>query len=264
MIILFHRGICPKQKVKSQDTARYQVPLQEPSVDLRFLPEGGTFICGIKQRVAFNAVTSTGSVLEVSGAITNQKGVKICDFKSSPYGPGVAEFTPQQGDSYFAAISGDQFRDMKWPMPVPEKSGVSMRVINSGDGMMDIILRGRKIEGRFYFLTVTMNNVLVFSEDVKIDTLYRKRIQTDKLPPGTAYISLYDNELNPVAERLIFLNDYKKMNVKIEVSAPFFFKGDETELTITTSDESRKQNKFNCIGCCNRFCIRILQYYRSG
>ena len=228
----------PKQKVKSQDTARYQAPIQEPSVDLRFLPEGGTFIYGIKQRVAFNAVTSTGSVVQVGGEISNQKGVKICDFKSSSYGPGVAEFTPQKGDSYFAAISGDQFRDMKWPLPAAENSGVALRVTNSGDGMIDIILRGRKTEGKSYFLTVSMNNVLVFSEEVKVDTLFRKRIQTDKLPSGTAYISLYDNELNPVAERLIFLNAYKKMNVKVEASAPFFFRGDETELTITTADEA--------------------------
>jgi hypothetical protein len=227
-----------KQKAEIRDTAVYHSPMQEPSIDLRFLPESGTFICGIKQRVAFNAVTSTGSALQVSGEITNQKGIKICDFKSSSYGPGVAEFTPQQGDSYFAAISGDQFRDTKWPLPAAEISGVSMRVINSGDGLMDIILRGRKIEGRPYFLTVTMNNVLVFSEDVKVDTLFRKRIQTDKLPSGTAYVSLYDKELNPVAERLIFLNDYKKMYVKIEASDPFYFTGDETELTVTTADEA--------------------------
>jgi alpha-2-macroglobulin-like protein len=235
---LIPSGNTPKQKVEIQDTARYQVPLQEQSIDLRFLPEGGTFIYGIKQRVAFNAVTSTGSVLEVSGEIKNQEGVSICDFKSSPNGSGVAEFTPQQGDTYFASISDDKSGDMKWPLPAAEKSGVSMRVINRGDRVIDIILRGRNIEGRSYFLTVTMNNVLVFSEDVKVDTLFRKRIQTDKLPSGTAYISLYDNELNPVAERLVFLNDYKKMNVKIEVSAPFFFKGEETELTVTTTDEA--------------------------
>jgi len=235
---LIPSGNVSKKKAEGKDTTRYQVPLQEPSVDLRFLPEGGTFIYGIKQRVAFNAVTSTGSVVEVSGAITNQKGAKICDFRSSSYGPGVAEFTPQKGDSYFASISGDRFSEMKWPLPAAENSGIALRVNNIGDGMIDIILRGRKIEGRAFFLTVSMNNVLVFSEDVKVDSLYRKRIQTDKLPSGTAFISLYDNELNPVAERLIFLNDYKKMNVKAEASAPFFFKGDETELTITTADET--------------------------
>jgi hypothetical protein len=228
----------PEQKTNIPDTPGYQVPFQETSIDLRFLPEGGTFICGIKQRVAFNAVTSTGKTLAVSGEIINQKGVRICDFRSSPYGPGVIEFTPLQGDTYFASIAGDGFKDMKWPLPSPVKSGVALRVNNSGDGMIDIILRGRKTYDKSYFLTVTMNNVLVFSEDVLIDTLFRKRMQTDRLPSGTAYISLYDNELNPVAERLIFLNDYKKLNIKIEASAPFFFKGDETELIISTTDEA--------------------------
>ena len=227
-----------KQKVKILDSTRYDEPLQEPKIDLRFLPEGGTFIYDIRQRVAFNAVTSAGKVLEVSGEITNQKGVRICDFKSSRYGPGFVEFTPQEGDTYFASIADKEFKGMKWPLPSPEKSGVSLQVNNSSDDMMDIILRGRKIESKSYFLSVTMNNVLVFSEEVKMDTLFRKKMQTDKLPSGTAYISLYDNELNPAAERLIFLNDYKKMNINIEASATFYSKGDETELTVTTTDEA--------------------------
>ena len=49
-----------------------------------------------------------------------------------------------------------------------------MRVNNAGEGMTDIILKGRGISDKSYFLTVTYNNVLVFSEEVRLDTLYRK------------------------------------------------------------------------------------------
>ncbi len=83
-----------------------------------------------------------------------------------------------------------------------------------------------------------MNNVLVYSEELKIDTLYRKKLQTDNLPSGTAYISIFDHDLNQVAERLIFMNNYKKMNVKIDVSAPFYSQGEEAEITISTTDEN--------------------------
>ncbi len=47
-------------KFKGQDIAENKEPVQVPEINLSFLPEGGTFIYGIKQRVAFNAVTSTG------------------------------------------------------------------------------------------------------------------------------------------------------------------------------------------------------------
>ena len=85
------------------------------------------------------------------------------------------------------------------------------------------------------FLTITMNNILVFTKDIKLGTIFRKNIQTDNLPAGTAFVTLYDQELNPLAERLIFLNGYKKLNVEIGVSSPK--RGEERELTVNTTDD---------------------------
>jgi hypothetical protein len=231
-----------ERKDKSKDKEREvaipsdELPPGQPSADLRFLPEGGTFIYGIRQRIAFNAVRPSGKGLKVNGEITNQRGEKIAVLRSSPFGPGEVEFTPLRGDIYFATLEGEDFRGMKWPLPSPERSGVAMRVNNRDHGLIEITLRGRETEGRPYFLTITMNNILVFSENVTMDTLFRKSLRTDKLPSGTAFITLYDPDLNPVAERLIFLNDFKKMNVSLEVSSPQVLPGEETGLTINTTD----------------------------
>ena len=224
-------------KSKDQDSSMQQLTMPQSTTNLAFLPEGGTFISGIKQRLALNAVTSNGRSLRVTGVIKNQSGVELTRFTSGEYGPGIVEFTPLPGDYYFATIKGEEFKGLKWPLPSPEKSGVTMRVNNVGNGIIDIILKGREIAGMSYFLTLTMNNILVFSEDVRLDTLFIKRILTDKLPSGTAFITLYDRELNPLAERLIFLNDYKKMNIEVGVSSPSVNRGDETELTVNTTDD---------------------------
>lgn len=205
--------------------------------DLRFLPEGGTYIYGIRQRLAFNAVTSTGKSVRASGDIVNQNGEKIVDFKSDTYGPGIVEFTPVQGETYYAKPVEAEFGNMSWPLPEPEKSGVSLSVNNLRSGSIDIIVRGRETPGKQYFLTVTMNNVLIFSRELKLDTLFNARIKTAEIPAGTAFVTLYDNELNPVAERMIFLNGDKKMKVQIGVSKPNPRPGSETELTFNTTDE---------------------------
>ena len=229
-------GSMPGRDHKNEAATISQIPGQLPQLDLRFLPEGGTFIAGIKQRLAFNAVRSNGKVLQVNGTIKNQKDEKITEFRSTSYGPGVVEFAPVQGDSYFAELDGEEFKGVKWSLPAAEGSGVCLRINNTGDGMTDIILKGKGISGKSWLLTVTMNNILVFAEDIRFDTLCKKRIQTDKLPSGTAFITLYDSELNPVSERLVFLNDFKKMNVSIGVSSSLVLPGDETELTINTTD----------------------------
>ena len=206
-------------------------------VDLRFLPEGGTYIYGVRQRLAFNAVNSKGKNIKASGDIVNQDGKKITEFKSDLYGPGVVELTPLQGESYYAIPVEPEFGNISWPLPEAEKSGVSLRVNSTRPGSIDIIVRGRDTPGKHYFLTLTMNNILFFSSDIKPDTLFSATVETDEIPAGTAYVTLYDSELNTISERLVFLNANKKMNVHIGVSNPGARPGSETELTINTTDE---------------------------
>ena len=207
------------------------------NIDLRFLPEGGTYITGIKQRIAFNVVRSDGKSIKASGIITNLKGDKITEFRSGSFGPGIIEITPNAGESYFAKPSENEFGNLSWPLPSADPAGISLRVENPVKGLTDIIVRGRGVAGNEYFLTVTMSNIMIFSHEIILDTLFSIRIKTSEIPSGTAFVTLYDNELNQVAERLVFLNRDKKMNVQIGVSPGEARPGKETELTINTTDE---------------------------
>jgi len=207
-------------------------------VDLRFLPEGGNLIAGIKQKLAFNAVDARGKRLNVSGQIINLKGEKITEFKSGPHGPGMIEFTPLPGESYFAKPLEKEFGNLSWPLPTADNNGVALRVENNKAGTLDMIVRGRNLAGKEYLLAVTMNNILIFSKTINPDTLFTARIRTDELPAGTAFVTLYDEALTPVAERLVFLNQHKKMKVQIEVKPESARSGAETELTVSTTDYS--------------------------
>jgi hypothetical protein len=218
--------------------SRHDSLLLSKDADLKFLPEGGTFITGIKQRLAFNAVTSDGISLKASGVIVNRKGERITEFQSCPYGPGVVEFTPAQGESYYAKPVEAEFRNMSWPLPASENSGVSLRVDNADSGMIKIIVKGRESSGKKYFLSVILNNVLIFSKDITLDTLFSTRIRTAEAPSGTAFVTLYDNELNPVAERLVFLNHQKRLNLIYSTSPATARPGQETELSINATNEN--------------------------
>jgi hypothetical protein len=214
----------------------YQISTDQASIDLRFLPEGGTFICGILQRVAFNAVTAAGRIQKVKGDVRNQRGEKVAEFISGEFGPGLVEFTPKPGETYLAYPGGKAFSGMKWPLPIPESSGIAMRVNKVQNEMVEVNLEGRGVGFKSYLLAVTMNNTLILSRIVRLDSLFRLRFNTDELPAGTAYITLYDNGLNPVAERLIFVNDHKKMNIEISSSSSVAECGDESELILNTTD----------------------------
>ena len=225
--------IKPDRRQKQSDTI-----ISSGNADLRFLPEGGTFINGVRQRLAFNAVSSEGRRLKTSGKIIKLNGEIITDFATGPYGPGIVEFTPQPGEIYYAKPVEKEFGNISWPLPAAEDTGISLRVDNRGNGLTDIIVRGREVAGKEYFLAVTMNNVLIFSKEIRPDTLFTARIKTADIPAGTAFVTIYDTDLNPVAERVIFLNHNNKMKVQISISPEEGRSGRETELIVNTTDDN--------------------------
>jgi hypothetical protein len=219
-----------------KDTIEFLMDTEPRTIDLRFLPEGGTFVYGIRQRMAFNAVTSTGSNIRCKGHLINNKGELITDFSSGMFSPGVIEFTPLSGDTYFAVPDNEEFAGMKWPLPLPENSGVTLSTNTGANDEIEVKVEGKGVTGNHYIVTLVMNNVLVLSQEFKIDSLWRMKINTSELPAGTAYITLFNNELSPVAERLVFLNPDKKLNIEIKPSAVSYGRGEETTLTINITD----------------------------
>ena len=151
-------------------TSGYQISSNQASIDLRFLPEGGTFIYGIPQRVALNAVTAEGRTIKVKGDVRNQRGEKVAEFISGEFGPGLVEFTPKPGETYFAYPGGKAFSGMKWPLPIPESSGIAMRVNKLQKEMVEVNLEGRGVGIKSYLLAVTMNNTLILSRIVRLDS----------------------------------------------------------------------------------------------
>jgi hypothetical protein len=230
----------PGRRTGEKDILEYLMDEEPQNIDLRFLPEGGTFVYGIRQRIAFNAVTSTGSNIRCKGHIINNKGELITDFSSGMFSPGDVEFTPESGYTYSAVLEGDQFTGMKWPLPIPEKSGTALRVNPLENNMIEVKIESRGVTGRYYTIALTMNNVLVLSQQFRIDSIYKMKINASALPVGTAYITLFDNELIPVAERMIFLNKNNEFNIELKTSADSYNRGEETILTINTTDYTGK------------------------
>ncbi|MCB2196600.1 MAG: hypothetical protein KQH79_12125 [Bacteroidetes bacterium] len=224
----------------SNSTTKSQVLYAKTLIDLKFLPEGGTFVYGIPQRLAFNAVEASGKTLNIKGVIVNQNDKPITKFCSGKYGPGIIKFTPVPGEKYYAVIEeGDRSSEKKWSLPEPNKVGVALKV-DQYKNQLNIDIYENGMKNSKYTLCVSMNNALILSKEFKIDSVFSLNVNTKNLPAGTAFITLLDPNLNPIAERLTFINSYKRLYVGIE-SVKFLNKGEETELTINVTDENGEE-----------------------
>ncbi|HZK94341.1 MAG TPA: hypothetical protein VFC67_09055, partial [Prolixibacteraceae bacterium] len=80
-----------------------------------------------------------------------------------------------------------------------------------------------------------MNMTQVFSREIILSKKQRIVIDTDQLPAGVANITLFDKELTPIAERLVYVNSDKHLKFSIKADK-VYDPGQETELAISVTD----------------------------
>lgn len=105
-----------------------------PHVDLQFLPEGGRWVAGLPNRMAFKAVATDGKGVNVSGDIIDDAGEEVTTFVSTHRGMGTVFLAPEKGKRYWARLfTGHQFE-----LPQPDTTGVVMTIFRNTNDTLNI------------------------------------------------------------------------------------------------------------------------------
>jgi hypothetical protein len=209
------------------------IPYEDPYFELKFLPEGGTFIEGLLQRVGFNATNFKGEPVFIEGLLKNSSGLVLDTIKSGTYGPGSFLCTSQPG-LYVELIKGGG-SEKKWPLPVPAAKGISLRVTPIDNRSFAVEVQSKNYISEPVIVSGIMNMTQIFSREITLSKKQRIVIDTDQLPAGVANITLFDKELRPIAERLFYINSDKRLNFNIKADK-VYEPGQETELAVSVTD----------------------------
>lgn len=190
-------------------------------IDLRFFPEGGTFLTGMRSKLGFKAVYKNGIGVDISGVIVDDKGAFVTIFKSQYKGMGNVEFIPEFNKKYKAEITIND-KKMIVDLPTPTQYGVTLSVATLMPEELRIVVAESKNEGEaiteklYYILGQTRGN-MIFSQKIKLlDGFYGLKIEKNKLPTGVLQVTLFDSNMLPLCERLLFINhdDYVHVDVR--------------------------------------------------
>lgn len=177
-----------------------------------FFPEGGDLIQGLKSTIAFYANNKQGMPIEINGIIKDKSGKPITSFTTAHVGYGKFEITGPANEAYTAEVI---FNGVKKEinLPIPKKEGVTINVNNSNATRIFIQV-DRNVTDKIKY-----NNLLVFahmfgkpvfaglvnfSEDATGMSIVKKN-----LPPGIMHITIFDLSGTPLAERLVFVNNFE-------------------------------------------------------
>jgi hypothetical protein len=226
--------ITKKNKNSISETKDFNIPFENQYFELRFLPEGGTMVAGLEQRIGFNATDFRGEPVSVLGLLKNKTGSIIDTIRSGDYGPGLFVCTPEPG--MYVELINVTGKEKIWPLPDPLKTGISLSVKPVDNRSFAVEIQSTNYSSEILTVSGTLNATIIFSQELKLDKKQRIVVQTNQLMSGVAQIILFNKEMKPLSERLYYINADKHLKFNIKTENDVFNPGQETELAVSVTD----------------------------
>jgi len=233
---LYHRTIAVAQPGKKQKTVH---PGAKTSVT--FFPESGDMIQGLLSTIAFKATDQAGYPVAVNGIIRNKAGEEMTEFSSRHDGMGIVKFIPNAADTYTAEWKDVDSKIYKTPLPGAKQNGVLLSI---GKGLADrpfVIQRTQDVSEvlKKLYLVVQSQGQVVFRANVNLTekTEINGKLPASQFPSGIAQVTLFDINWQPVAERVVFVNNEEfRMDARIRFDTVNLSKRGRNVFQITVND----------------------------
>lgn len=214
------------------------IPITLNKIDLQFMPEGGTLVNGLSNRIAFKAVNEYGKPSDIKGEIIDDKGNKVAVFESFHFGMGKFTLIPQPGILYKARIISPTNTKEEYILPPAKETGIVMNVRKEEKSIQ---IKLTATEERVVKLIAKTKNIVHYSTNLVLKKGENDiEVPESLFPAGVAQFTAYTANDLPLAERLIFLNEHKKLQVTISTNKEKYLPREKVILTVKTMDENGK------------------------
>jgi hypothetical protein len=181
-----------------------------PVTTLRFFPEGGDIIAGTENVVAFKAEDNYGQPHKISGIIYDQTGKSLLDLSTVHDGMGKFLLAPEKADIFYALWKDESGIEHKTELPQVKTEGAALRLIYSKRKLIFSVSRpAESLSNQQVVVIAHMNQQMIYKAVVSLkeSRMSGGEIPTQQLPSGTLQVTVFDMNQNPLAERIIFVNN---------------------------------------------------------
>jgi len=235
-----HIDLKVKYSVK-EELLSISVPCIKGSpIQFELFPEGGNLVSELASRLAFKAVGITGDPLDVEGTLF-EDDKPVMDFKSTHTGMGNLMFIPNAQKKYCIRLSKPK-TDSVFLLPKIYPQGIVMYLGKRNDKFVELnVSQSKGLDKKNVYLRGQLRGmVYCMAEGILKDEL-KFKIPLNEFPyQGIAEFTLFDETLNPVAERLVYINPDKKLFIETTLSKAKFETREKASLKISVKDENGK------------------------
>jgi hypothetical protein len=220
-----------------------RIPIVLQRLDVSLYPEGGDLVAGLPSRVYFEARDPIGKPADVEGRLVDDTGAEIATFQSHRDGLGRFGFVPQAGRAYHVEITRPTGIAARYDLPAAKTEGCVLRTYDDPDGALDYlrvavrcsaprtvsvqeVLREQLVDGATIQARPDKPAVVYLQAgDPKVDRAM-----------GIARVTVFDADMQPLAERLVFRNRRQRLNVEVTPVRDSYQPREQVTLDISTTD----------------------------
>jgi hypothetical protein len=214
-----------------------QIHPEIKKIQFTTFPEGGNLISGILNKLAYKAVNRNGEPVEISGTLFADN-IPIKEFKSIHAGMGSFEFTPDARKKYLIRLT-DPAIDSVFTLPEIYPTGIVMQLVRRDKESLSFkVIQSPGVNPYEIFLRVQARGVVYAMTSATLNHELKLKVPLSGLPQGIAEVTLFNSNLMPVAERLIYINQNHKLNITAELSNGIYPTRGKVNMKISVKDEN--------------------------
>jgi hypothetical protein len=211
---------------------------KKTAYDIQFFPEGGDLVAGLPVNIGFRIVDQLGRGVNCDGIVLNNRKDTVAHFRPFKFGLGHFILNPEKGQEYSAMIRMKEGQILTKALPPAADRGFSMMVSSSDQGriLVNVSSNYGDPEGLVYLFA---QNRMVARTVLQTNLKGGKasfQLERKLLGEGISSITIFNNHLQPVCERLYFQRPKEKLNIELKPGKENYDLRQRVGVDLTASD----------------------------
>ncbi len=235
----FHavREIYIFKNIGSKRKLQFKKKITDSVIHLNTFPEGGNLVNDIESRIAFKATNSQGFPIQVIGTLY-EDNIRVLEFESEYEGMGSFLLTPKADKDYHIELKNDS-DNKKYYLPKILAKGTVLQLLNNTKEELRFKVTktlGHKKEK--IYLRVQAKGMVYYIARAILNKELLINIPLEDIPQGIVEVTLFNDMLLPLAERLVYVNHNKKLNISTTLNKEEYATREKVTMKIRVTDEN--------------------------
>jgi len=234
-------------KIAESTIVEKHIPIKNTSSEasVQFFPEGGDLIENVRSKIAFKALGADGLGKNISGYVLDEENNKIANFSSTHLGMGFFALSPIAGKSYKAVINFEDGSTQTLNLPNAKPDGIYLGV-NAliGDSVLVKMSTNKSFaekntEKEFTIIAQNAGNIIYSAKTKLRGTNFASKLSKDRFTHGITQFTLFDEQMQAIAERLIFIAPKDTLNIQLKLDKKAHHPRGLSAIDIEVSDQNK-------------------------